>query len=69
MKVETVKMETEKQVTATRTEIRDILSKSSAETLKEIREFGVDAETHFMVLLLLGNTCARIENKLFKEEK
>lgn len=68
MKVETVKMETEKQVTATRTEIRDVLSKSSAETLKEIRELGADAETHFMVLLLLGKTCASIENKLFKED-
>ena len=72
MKVEEVEVtkETEKQVTATHSEIEKILAKSSSAILHELRDMGVidDAESHMMFVVLFARLCAKIDEKLFKED-
>lgn len=73
MKVEEVEVtkETEKQVTATHPEIEKVLAEASADMLHDLHDRGVidDAESHVMFTILFAELCAKIDRKLFKEEK
>ena len=73
MKVEEVEVtkETEKQVTATHSEVQQILAEASADMLHELGQAEVidDAPSHMFFTMVFAKLCSRMEKKLFKEEK